>query len=248
MYFPQQPGVGNRMYSAGADAARPPFGQDWANAGWNGVPRGRNIQFDPNQPVPEPPRPNQPNNAGTMPGADSPSARRNTMTAGDQWAAWRENHPPGWRKAQRQADTEAAAAAQASTNRQVPQPPAPVGPSVPQPPAPVGPPVPIPGKVNVSSPPIGGIPGNSGRYGGINPGGTMYPPQAPVGPPVPTGPPRPGPVGPSIPGQTGKYGGINPGGGQQEPPIGAPVPGSYKKPQAGMQLSAMTPWGQDRQL
>lgn len=119
MYFPSQPPVGGQVDPAGMGQARPQFG--WGGwSGWGGVPRPENAQVDPNQPVPEPGRPNQPNNAGTMPGAASPSTPR--MSAADQMAAWREANP-GIHK-QRWADIRRPGkrqlAQQAATNRQQP--------------------------------------------------------------------------------------------------------------------------------
>jgi hypothetical protein len=73
----------------------------------------------------------------------------------------------------------------------------------------------MPPQPKMPSPPIGGVPGQSGQYGGINPGGVQG--EAPIGPRAPQAP-----IG-GIPGQSGKYGGINPGG-DNTGPVGQAVP------------------------
>lgn len=208
MYFPQQPGVGGQMYFPGADSARPPFGQDWANAGWNGAPRAENIQFDPNQPVPQPPRPNQPNNAGTMPGASSPSG-----SAAQQIQAWREANQ-GIHK-QRWGGLKAPGKRQQARMQPAQSPPPTTRPPVP-------------------SPVLGGA--------GALQGAPTPPPMMTPAPGPTTRPPVPAPGMGAAPGMSGAP--VS----QAKPPLYGQGGTDPSMGGAAMQLSAMRPFGKDRQL
>lgn len=222
MYFPAQPPIGGQIDPAGMGQARPQFGWGGWN-GWGGVPRPENAQIDPNQPVPEPGRPNQPNNAGTMPGAASPSTPR--MSAADQMAAWREANPgihkQRWadirRPGKRQLAQQATNRQQPTTNRLQPQ---------------------------QTTRPYQGAATDPAVAAGPSTGVSAT---APVKPPVQTGPMAP-PGNSFAPPGTG----ITPT--QMKPPVspGGPpqVMPEYgqKPPNAGMQLSAMEPYGKDKQL
>lgn len=238
MYFPAQPPIGGQIDPAGMEQARPQFG--WGGwAGWGGIPRPENIQVDPNQPVPQPGRPNQPNNTGTMPGAASPSTK---MTAADQIAAWNEANPgvhkQRWQDIRRPGRRQQAA--QQATDRQPPTTNRP----------------PIQNQMGAGTGPYGQPPASTNRppiqttrppmTNMIGPGAAVGPSMAP---PVMSSstqqPPAISPSGGPLPPTTQ----VKPGTGPMGPPQNQIGPGyGQGKPNAGMQLSAMKPWGQEQQL